>query len=79
MIADTKTIGLGLGALLASALASCPVVQAAVLGMLGALGAFPLSERYRTALVLAVVGCGALTVYGVVRQSRGRRAVQGRR
>jgi hypothetical protein len=41
--------------------------------MLGALGALPLSQRYRTALVLAVVGCGALAVYGVVRQSRGRR------
>jgi len=72
-----KTIGLGLGALLASAVASCPLVQAAVLGIVGALGALPLLQRYRPVLLLAVVGCAALAVYGVGRLARGRRAPLG--
>jgi hypothetical protein len=69
----TRTIGVGTGALIASALASCPIIQAAVLGMLGALGALPLIQGYRAVLGLGVVACGALAVYGVVRLARGRR------
>jgi hypothetical protein len=73
----TKTVGLGVGTLLASALASCPMVQVSLLGMLGALGALPALQHYRRALVLAIFGCGALAVYGVVRLSRGRRSAPG--
>jgi hypothetical protein len=73
----TKTVGLGVGTLLASALASCPIVQASLLGMLGALGAWPILQQHRRVLVLVIFGCGALAVYGVVRLSRGRRSALG--
>jgi hypothetical protein len=63
----TKGAGVGLGAVLAGALASCHLVQAAVLGMLGALGMLPFIARYRGLVVFAVFACGVLVVYGVVR------------
>jgi hypothetical protein len=70
----TKTVGLGLGAVVAGAVASCHIVQAAVLAMFAALGFVPFAPRYRPVLVLAVIGCGALAIYGVVRIGRSRRA-----
>ena len=73
----TKTVGLGLGTVVAGALASCPIVQAAVLGMFGALGVLPFVDHYRPVLVLAVIGCVALAIYSVVRRWRSRRAQPG--
>ena len=63
----TKGAGVGLGAVVAGTLASCHLVQAAVLGMLGALGMLPFVARYRALVVFAVFACGALAVYSVVR------------
>jgi heme A synthase len=73
----TKTAGLGLGALGASALASCHLVQAVVLGMLGMLGTMPFIRHHPAPLVLVVIGCGAVILYGVSRLLRSRRAHRG--
>jgi hypothetical protein len=70
----TKTVGLSVGTVIAGALASCPIVQAAVLGRFGALGVLPFVQRYQPVALLAVLGCAALVVYGVVRVRRSRRA-----
>jgi len=68
-----KTAGLGVGAAVASAAASCHIVQALVLGLLGALGALPFAHRHPVLVVLAVFAGGALAVYSAVRLWRGRR------
>jgi hypothetical protein len=70
---SAKTVGLGVGTIVAGTLASCPIVQAAVLGMFGGLGILPFAQRYRPVLVLAIFGCAALAIYSVVRVRRSRR------
>ena len=72
----TKTVGFGIGAIVA-ALASCHIIQAAVLGMLGGLGVLTLLEGRGPAVIVAVFGCGALAVYGVIRLWRARQAQVG--
>ena len=69
----TKTAGLGVGAVLAGAAASCPIVQAAVLGMVGGLGFLPFATEHRRMVALAVMACGAVALYGTVRVWRRRR------
>jgi hypothetical protein len=70
----TKGVGLGLGAVVAGAVASCPIVQGAVFGALGAVGLLPLVARFRPVLMLVVFCCAALAVYGIVRSRRARGA-----
>ena len=69
----TKTAGLGVGAIVDGATATCPIVQAGVLGVVGGLGWLPFANEYRRALALAVLGCSALALYGVVHVRRRRR------
>ncbi len=71
----TKAVGLGLGALGASALASCPIVQAMVLALLGGLGALPFFQRHPVGVALLLIGCGAVVVFGVLRLRRVRRPI----
>ena len=70
----TKSVGLGVGAVVAGALGSCPIVQGAVFGALGAVGFLPLVERLRPVWMLVVVGCAALALYGIVQIRRARGA-----
>ncbi len=69
----TRATSLGLGAIVTAALASCPIVQAAVLGMVGALSLLPFLQHHRFVPVLAVLGCAVLAVYGVNRVRRRQR------
>ena len=68
-----KTAGLGVGAAIAGAAATCHIVQAAVLGMLGGLGVLRFVNEYRPVVVVVVFGCATLTLYSVVRIWRRRR------
>ena len=70
----TKGVGLGLGAVVAGAVASCPIVQGAVLGALGVSGLLPFLGRFRPAAVLIILVCSALAAYSVIRLRRARRA-----
>ena len=54
--------------------ASCHIVQALVLGMLG-LGALPFIRHHPAALVLVVIGCSVLLASALLRIWRGRREV----
>jgi hypothetical protein len=64
----TKSVGLSLGgAVLAGAVASCPVAQAAVLGIFGALGIAPFAAHLRPMLYAVAMLCGALTIYSAIR------------
>lgn len=72
----TKTVGLGVGAAVASAAASCHIVQAIVLGMLGALGALPFIRHHPAVLLLVVIGCSVLLTDALVHVWRGRRRMQ---
>ena len=65
----TKGAGVGLGAVLAGALASCHLVQAAVLGAQGRSACCRSSHATGALVVFAVFACAALVVYGVVRPS----------
>lgn len=69
----TKTAGLGLATVLAAGVASCPIVQAAVLGIVGGLGLLTLAPEYRQVLVLAVFACAGLAVYSAASVWRRRR------
>jgi hypothetical protein len=73
-----KRVGLGLGigggaALVAGAAASCPIVQAGVLGVLGTPGVAPCLGSFSIAGYVSVVACVALAIYGVARVRRSRR------
>ena len=70
----TKTVGLGVGAAVASAAASCHIVQVIVLG---ALGALPFIRHHPAVLVLVAIECGVLLAFGLVRLRRGRRTQLG--
>lgn len=69
----TKTAGIGVGAAVAGAAATCHIVQAAVLGVLGGLGVLPFVNEYRSVVVFAILGCAGLALYSVVRIWRRRR------
>ena len=70
----TKGVGLGLGAIIAGAVATCPIFQGAVLGALGVSGLVPFLGPLRPAAIVVVLVCSALAVYGVLRVRRARRA-----
>ncbi len=67
-----KTAGLGVGVTVASAAASCHIVQALVLGLLGALGALPFAHQHAALVVFGVFAGGTVAVYSAVRLWRGR-------